>query len=257
MKMSKNIVAEFDPMHEWYPDKIRVYKDGVVVELEEKSIDLAKQEAPPANNVYVGRTNWLEMHFDMFLEGNKKNNFELYLKYGADVNHVDWRGNTFLTYAVSGRNIDLARFLIQHGADVNIKNIYKSFNGKIKYDSLLEQAADTNNFEMVKLLVESGADVSYISEGYKHGYSALYWSAYNKNAEMFFYLLNKGAKWKDNVRLLDLFYGDKRDEYQFLEEKFLDWQMLQDKEVQKLMKPRELAKLKIKHQWDRWLKWLN
>lgn len=81
------------------------------------------------------------------------------LKNGADVNARQESGATPLVYACENyldngnlANLELVRFLISKGANVNLKNATN------KLSTLLHCA--TNNLELTKLLIDNGADVN-------------------------------------------------------------------------------------------------
>lgn len=76
---------------------------------------------------------------------------QVLLNHGADINAKDIRsGNTALMGAIFKGNIEMSKFLIAHGADVNVKN----FNGA----SAIIFAATFGQLEIAKLLLEKGAD---------------------------------------------------------------------------------------------------
>lgn len=73
----------------------------------------------------------------------------LLLAAGADVNWQNGRGGTALIDAIRTRHLEVARVLIEHGADVNL--------GPNRYTPLMFAVADGNP-ESVALLIEAGAD---------------------------------------------------------------------------------------------------
>ncbi len=76
--------------------------------------------------------------------------WQMLVKNGAEVNIADF-STTPLYLAVMYRNIRFIEFLIEHGADVNYKDIN---NCSILYISIKNK-----NIEIVKLLVANGADI--------------------------------------------------------------------------------------------------
>lgn len=70
---------------------------------------------------------------------------------GADVNAISSRGATALHEAVVSNSDDVARYLIQMGADVNLASEDKGYTP-------LHQAVRLNFPEMASLLLDSGAD---------------------------------------------------------------------------------------------------
>ena len=114
-----------------------------------------------------------------------KNNVEiakLLIEHGADVNVTDILDNTPLDDAISKNNTEIAKLLIEYGADINVKGDY----GKTP----LHDAISKNNVEIAKLLIEHGADVNvkdYI------GYTLLGYAVSNNNAEIVKLLIEHGA----------------------------------------------------------------
>jgi ankyrin repeat protein len=78
-----------------------------------------------------------------------KNIIQLLLKYGANVNIQDTKGQTPLHYAISYNQAYIAERLIQTGADVNIQDT--------KGQTPLHYAARYNQTHIAKILLENGA----------------------------------------------------------------------------------------------------
>jgi ankyrin repeat protein len=70
---------------------------------------------------------------------------------GHSVNHEAADGETPLSAAALGKRLEVARFLLGKGADVN-------HQGSLGGNTPLMEAAKSANVEMVKLLLEHGAD---------------------------------------------------------------------------------------------------
>ncbi|BCS82602.1 putative ankyrin repeat protein [Cotonvirus japonicus] len=81
-----------------------------------------------------------------------------------------------LSYVCKRNRIDIAKYLIDCGANISVNNNY-----------CLKRAARKGHINMVKLLVDNGADIHA-----RHEY-ALRWSARNNHLEIFEFLLQKGA----------------------------------------------------------------
>jgi len=79
---------------------------------------------------------------------------------GADVNHCDWWAETPLDLAAG--NFEIAKYLIDKGADVNGKSIFKG--------TPIMSAASKGNIPLMRLLIEKGADVNAAAES---GFTAL------------------------------------------------------------------------------------
>jgi len=84
------------------------------------------------------------------------------VNHGADVNGGKARVMTPLDRAVTFNRADVAKYLIEKGANVNIIGVYSDTGEKT--DSLLTTAIQNGYFDIVKLLVENGADVNYVEE---------------------------------------------------------------------------------------------
>ena len=122
--------------------------------------------------------------FKTLLEINKKNNnlinntlrttiidertisfdtIKLLIAYGADVNHRDKSGSTILfdCCLCPINNIEIIKYLIESGANVNIENIYK-------YTPLMKLCKNSLNYddlEKIKLLVSKGSKIN-CQDGY-------------------------------------------------------------------------------------------
>lgn len=103
---------------------------------------------------------------------------------GFDVNFVPEGKPSVLGVAVSAKNHDAARSLIEHGADVNRHEGF--YQG-----TAIMFAADNDDIEMVDLLLEHGADVNRRDAAY--GDPAINWAAYSGRTDMVKHLLDKGA----------------------------------------------------------------
>lgn len=91
---------------------------------------------------------------------------ELLLEYGADINAVDFNGETALFFAATDiKGTDMLEFLIENGADVT----HKSDQGV----TAAHVAAAASNLDAVKLLHKSGADMTALSTA---GYSIIYYA---------------------------------------------------------------------------------
>jgi hypothetical protein len=115
---------------------------------------------------------------------------KLLIYLGADVNND--RFITPLCKAVNVNNIEMVKFLIKKGANVNnICNEYES--------TPLTYAIYNNNFEIVKLLVENGANINYIKNDGTPLYKVMMRTRLptninvEKSIEIGAYLIYKGA----------------------------------------------------------------
>ncbi|MBT3266019.1 ankyrin repeat domain-containing protein [Candidatus Poribacteria bacterium] len=76
---------------------------------------------------------------------------EIMFELGADANASNWMGKTWLHFAADRNDIDAARVLLEHGADINA---VEAEHGSTP----LAEAAKKGHVEMVSFLMERGAD---------------------------------------------------------------------------------------------------
>jgi ankyrin repeat protein len=114
------------------------------------------------------------------------------LQKGADIDHVsfssdehsgDYKINA-LYYAVSERNLEMIRFLINQGADPNV-----NMEGA---RSILQLATDLGDMEIIQVLIEAGADCNKTSS-YFHPLNPLQTAVNMGNFELAKYLMSVGA----------------------------------------------------------------
>ncbi len=92
------------------------------------------------------------------------------------IKYINSHNGFALNYVCKRNGLDIAKYLIDCGADISVNNNY-----------CLKRAARKGHINVVKLLVDNGADIHA-----RHDY-ALRWSARNNHLETFEYLLQKGA----------------------------------------------------------------
>ena len=106
------------------------------------------------------------------------------LKSGAYVNHTDLNGNTALLSACKNGQEDVAKLLLQHGADVN--QVFKSTG-----DSALTFATKTmSSIDLVEELLKSGAYINHVNDSNN---TALYNACRNTQQDIVKLLLDRGA----------------------------------------------------------------
>jgi len=137
------------------------------------------------------------------------------IKDGADVNYQNRAGLTALHFAVARNNFDVAKALLENGANPNIKDtmsgltpIFYALNNQKMLNLLLEHKADSNiqnnigqtpliiavvrNYtEAVKLLVKHNADVTLKDSADK---TALDYATKKRNQTMINMLNQQGLK---------------------------------------------------------------
>jgi ankyrin repeat protein len=101
---------------------------------------------------------------------------------GADVNAKDSAKQTPLHWAIQRNTIELAKMLIDAGADVNAESNWES--------TPLHWVAMEGYTELAKMLIEAGADVNAEE---KWGRTPLHLAARNGNAELARVLIEAGA----------------------------------------------------------------
>ena len=99
----------------------------------------------------VFTTNKIHLKINDAARKNNVKKLKKYIKKGYSLNICDQPTNwTPLHYASFYGNVEMVKFLIQNGLNVNAKTIGGS--------TPLQKAVDCNHFEVMKILVENGAD---------------------------------------------------------------------------------------------------
>lgn len=112
------------------------------------------------------------------------NKVKEYLAKGADINFKEPIYNvTALFFALKGNNTEIARYLIEHGADINL--------GANENTTPLMAAILTDNTEIVNLLIKKGADVNRKEID---GKTALLFAVYKDNVDYVRLMLEHGAE---------------------------------------------------------------
>lgn len=111
-----------------------------------------------SNGYQEQRKNYVSDSVVQFVKAAKDNNFDRVLHYtikeGINVNAEEpLEGMTALRGAVRGGHVDMARYLIFRGANLNVD--------RNEVPSLMRDAAATGNTNMVKMLIENGAPMCY------------------------------------------------------------------------------------------------
>ncbi|MBN1598075.1 MAG: ankyrin repeat domain-containing protein [Bacteroidales bacterium] len=104
---------------------------------------------------------------------------------GAKVDKKDIAGQTPLMYAAEGGSIEVVKYLVEKGADVNAESGSKGRGTALIY------AAAANRFEVVKYLLENGADINATTP-YQNE-TALVWSVAMGHTDVVKLLVEKGA----------------------------------------------------------------
>lgn len=96
-----------------------------------------------------------------FLFTFRRGEFErakMLLSYGADVNHMDKKGNFAMKHAVSRRQMDHVKFLIEKGADIMMKDLY---NRNLLHIAVNHSSTSANaDIKLEKLLISKGVGLN-------------------------------------------------------------------------------------------------
>ncbi len=123
---------------------------------------------------------------------------ELLLEHGADIDETSGRTGIIITGLVHGimnKDIELIKFCIGHGADINVGT-----------SVLIDACANCfdNNFEIIKFLLASGANVNLIN--YENQTALDVTIIKTQNIELAYFLLSNGAILPSNEFINSLVY---------------------------------------------------
>jgi ankyrin repeat protein len=122
------------------------------------------------------------------VEGDHLDLIRFLVASGADLEAVDWRDETALFTAVNWQHQDVLRILIDAGARTDLVST-KGF-------SPLSSAVEKKNSDILQILLDAGADPNWYPQegtGASHYVRPLYFAAINGENEMVQILLNAGA----------------------------------------------------------------
>ena len=138
---------------------------------------------------------------------------------GADIYYKDDTGRTAFMYATYHRHLNVMRYFIELGVDINAtdNNGFRALNViSTRYGEnievvqlLLDAGADVNSrtgngftallnaskngqLNVMKLLAKNGADLN--CKSYENGYTPLYWASYNNRIDIITFLIESGAE---------------------------------------------------------------
>jgi len=143
----------------------------------------------PQNNV-VGSAQEKEIIagqeiFD-YIEQSSLTEVKRCIKNGIDVNFQYDLGVTVLMYASYNGEIEIVKYLIDNGANINLQSKH---DGKYGFSALTE-ASRNGHIEVVKYLIDNGADINL---QINYGYTALIEASRNGHIEVIKYLIDNGA----------------------------------------------------------------
>ncbi len=150
-----------------------------------------KQILKDGTNIDVTRPTWPVTSLMLAVRYSKNMDIIRFLvKQGANLNKEDIYGKTSLLYALEYQpnNMELVQLLLEHGVDIN--NPDEKSNTPLMYAVKYK-----NNVDIIKLLIENNARVNpYTSDN-----SLAYAIKYNKSPEIVKLLISKGVKMSDSA----------------------------------------------------------
>jgi ankyrin repeat protein len=103
---------------------------------------------------------------------------------GRDIDSRDAAGQTALMYAAEAGQIEVVKYLVSNGADVNAQS------EGIGLGTALIYAASANRLDVMEYLIEQGADVNAMTRNKE---TALFWASAQGHVEAVKILLKNGA----------------------------------------------------------------
>jgi len=140
---------------------------------------------PKNHNIYHNDYEVRDMMF-WCIDNNKIDYVKYFLGTNIDVNNIlyrTWRDVPYLSYAINENKYEIAKLLIEHGANI--------FYDK---SEALRIAVNNNNNKIVKLLVDNGMDLLS-----KDAVRLFYHKIIDKNYKAIKILLKNGMKLDDNL----------------------------------------------------------
>lgn len=124
--------------------------------------------------------------YRMFQEGDIAG-IKKYIHEGCDLENLDDFGQNRLHLACWGDHVDVASFLINHGANVNSM---EARGGCLDWMRPIHIAVQRNSVELAKMLILAGADVNLMTGGPSGRYTCLHMV---RSSTMTRVLINAGA----------------------------------------------------------------
>lgn len=148
--------VQYEDTFNYVVDRIEIY----IKEMDKQIDELKKELKMP---LMYNRQAGYSTETTEFIEKCKTESIaeiEKLLKTGEDINQKDGYGYTGLMWAIEKENYEVAKYLINEGADINIKSKTDAGN-----TALYASISDENpNLELVELLIEKGANVNDANE---------------------------------------------------------------------------------------------
>ena len=106
---------------------------------------------------------------------------EILISKGADIKSKDANGFTILELAATYGNLNVVKYLVEHGVDINAEDADAG---------ILIYASQDGNLDMVKYLSDNGADINAMAS---NGWTALMQAADSGHLDIVTYLVENGA----------------------------------------------------------------
>lgn len=104
---------------------------------------------------------------------------------GAEVDHIEYDGNTAVMFAAEYNNLDMIEYLVSKGADLNRENYEKS--------TALTLAAEFGHFKVIEYLIKAKVNLNHVD---KFGRTALMIAASFGYTNIVVALLENGSDYK-------------------------------------------------------------
>lgn len=155
---------------------------------DEKVVELIEKFGANINKLYKFYNRSSNMYYDItplmhYILCHDFDMVKYLVEHGADVNMKGEYGDTAIFSAISNKNLDILKYLVENGADVNIQKQ----NGNTP--TPLFYAVMFGNIQIIKYLLEHGADVNIKNEEGKTPYYLVYnvinhYNVKNHNSEL-------------------------------------------------------------------------
>ncbi|MCA7010493.1 ankyrin repeat domain-containing protein [Wolbachia endosymbiont of Tribolium confusum] len=174
--VSQNANVNTRDIYSWTPLHWATFKDHLEIArfLMKKGADINAADKGPYGKKSI----------HVAAENNSKDIIEFFLSKGVGINDTDKQGYTPLHYAAWRGRLEVAKFLIEKGADMNAADT--STAGK----KPIHVAAENNNRDIIEFLLSKGVSVDAADN---NGWTPLHYAASKDCLEVAKFLIEKGA----------------------------------------------------------------